>query len=90
MGAGARPGEAGRHVVGAIDANHAVISTADGLGVLATDGTLKGASFPACGTGDWTYIGFTNPTHGSRADGQRRPAALDRRRPYLEGRDLRR
>ena len=59
------PGEAGRHVVGAIDANHAVISTANGLGVLRTDETLTDATLPRhAATGDWSYIGFTNPTHG--------------------------
>jgi photosystem II stability/assembly factor-like uncharacterized protein len=59
------PGDAGRHVVGAIDANHAMISTANGLGVLRSDETLTDATLPAhVPPHDWTYIGFTNPTHG--------------------------
>ena len=59
------PGDSGRHVIGAIDANHAVISTANGLGVLATDESLQDATLPpGVASSDWVYIGFTNPTHG--------------------------
>ena len=63
--AGTRPRRSERHVVGAIDANHAVISTANGLGVLATDESLQDATLPAgVASSAWAYIGFTNPTHG--------------------------
>ena len=59
------PGDAGRHVVGAIDTHRAVISTGNGLGVLGTDETLQDATLPPGVTSsDWTYIGFTNTTHG--------------------------
>jgi hypothetical protein len=58
-------GDAGRHVVGAIDATHAAISTATGLAVVGSDGTLKAAQLPSgVATSGWTYIGFTGSTHG--------------------------
>jgi photosystem II stability/assembly factor-like uncharacterized protein len=62
------PGQTGhgqQGVVGAIDATHAVVSTQSGLRVVDTAGTTTAGHVPA-GVNPYrfTYIGFTNPTHG--------------------------
>jgi hypothetical protein len=58
-------GEASRHVVGAIDQTHAVVTTGSGLARLDSTGAL--ASSSGAGGVDLTgstYIGFTDASHG--------------------------
>jgi photosystem II stability/assembly factor-like uncharacterized protein len=58
-------GEASRHMVGAIDQTHAVVTTASGLARLDASGALAAsAGVDGVNLARSTYIGFTDASHG--------------------------